>query len=82
MGMWDYPEEERLVGEHHAARVGHRVKPSRHLKVPKSFAHVAFAFLTNGAMARSGILGAVQLDGLGRWVGPPERTARHCCCHH
>ena len=33
MGMWDYPEEYRLLGEHIAPRVGHRVRTSPFLRV-------------------------------------------------
>ncbi|KAJ1481923.1 hypothetical protein T484DRAFT_1805734 [Baffinella frigidus] len=31
-GLWDFPGELRLVGEHIAPRVGHRVYPSTYLK--------------------------------------------------
>jgi len=33
IGLWDYPEEQRLVGEHHTPRVGYRVRTSLHLRV-------------------------------------------------
>jgi len=33
MGLWDYPEEYRLLGEHIPARVGHRVRTSPYLRV-------------------------------------------------
>ncbi len=33
MGLWDYPEEYRLLGEHMPARVGHRVVTSPYLRV-------------------------------------------------
>jgi len=32
IGLWDYPEEQRLVGEHHTPRVGYRVRTSLHLR--------------------------------------------------
>ena len=33
MGLWDYPEEYRLLGEHIPPRVGHRVRTSPFLRV-------------------------------------------------
>ena len=33
MGLWDYPEDWRLLGEHIPARVGHRVRSSPLLRV-------------------------------------------------
>jgi hypothetical protein len=35
MGMWDYPEAYRLLGEHFPARVGHRVRTSPFLRVSR-----------------------------------------------
>ena len=35
MGMWDHPEEYRLLGEHIPPRVGHRVRTSPYLRVSR-----------------------------------------------
>jgi hypothetical protein len=34
-GLWDYPEEYRLLGEHIPPRVGHRVRTSPYLRVSR-----------------------------------------------
>jgi hypothetical protein len=40
-GLWDYPEEYRLLGEHIPPRVGHRVRTSPYLRVSLVLLHAA-----------------------------------------
>ena len=51
-GLWDYPEEYRLLGEHIPPRVGHRVRTSPYLRVSRVLA------LAAGAMRRGARDGA------------------------
>jgi len=55
--MWDYPAELRLVGEHIAPRVGHRVHPSKYLK--EYWARLNFTDYEDGWDHQSDRLGSI-----------------------
>eukprot|EP00285_Hemiselmis_virescens_P006496 CAMPEP_0173405892 /NCGR_PEP_ID=MMETSP1356-20130122/63040_1 /TAXON_ID=77927 ORGANISM="Hemiselmis virescens, Strain PCC157" /NCGR_SAMPLE_ID=MMETSP1356 /ASSEMBLY_ACC=CAM_ASM_000847 /LENGTH=156 /DNA_ID=CAMNT_0014366769 /DNA_START=20 /DNA_END=487 /DNA_ORIENTATION=+ len=55
--LWDYPESHRLIGEHFAARVGHRVRASPNLK--EFWARFNFTDFQDGWDHQSDRLGTV-----------------------